>query len=122
MTTIVVTVPMGVLLSSNGREHWGEKARRTKELRRIGRNLARGLGPLVGRQRLTVLVAKPNRRGRQEISNLHPTFKALIDGMVDAGLLPDDSDQHLIGPDPRLDPMRSQPGTYEFTFMFEAAS
>ena len=32
-----------------------------------------------------------------------PTLKALVDGLVDAGLLPDDDARHLQGPDMRLD-------------------
>lgn len=31
-------------------------------------------------------------------------LKALVDGLVDAGLLPDDDARHLQGPDMRLDP------------------
>lgn len=38
---------------------------------------------------------------RQDVSNFFPTFKAIIDGFCDAGILVDDSDSHLIGPDPR---------------------
>jgi len=38
---------------------------------------------------------------RRDVSNYFPTFKACIDGFVDAGILDDDSDAHVIGPDPR---------------------
>ena len=39
----------------------------------------------------------PDRR-RRDRSNLAPTVKALMDGMIDAGLLPDDADRYLDGP------------------------
>lgn len=47
-----------------------------------------------------------------------------IDGMVHPpyvhrGLLPDDNDQYLTGPDPR--PGGVTPGRYRFTFEFEEA-
>ncbi|ROP45933.1 hypothetical protein [Pseudokineococcus lusitanus] len=41
---------------------------------------------------------------RRDPANSAPTVKALVDGLVDAGrgLLPDDDDRHLLGPDLRL--------------------
>ena len=36
-----------------------------------------------------------------------PALKALVDGLVDAGLLPDDSTAHLQGPDTRGDSRRT---------------
>ena len=42
---------------------------------------------------------------RRDAHNYYPTLKALIDGLVgDYGLLPDDSDNHLVGPDLRRGP------------------
>jgi Holliday junction resolvase RusA-like endonuclease len=38
---------------------------------------------------------------RRDVQNLQPTSKAICDGLVDAGLLIDDDDLHLIGPDNR---------------------
>jgi crossover junction endodeoxyribonuclease RusA len=38
---------------------------------------------------------------RREVSNLQPTSKAIVDGLVDAQLIPDDDDTHVIGPDNR---------------------
>ncbi|QIN94371.1 RusA-like resolvase [Arthrobacter phage Abba] len=38
---------------------------------------------------------------RREVSNLQPTAKGIIDGFVKAGLLPDDRDEMLDGPDMR---------------------
>lgn len=43
-----------------------------------------------------------DKRVRRDPHNYYPTLKALIDGLIDYGLLPDDSHQYLIGPDLRL--------------------
>lgn len=37
----------------------------------------------------------------RDVHNLYPTIKALIDGLIDYGLLPDDSHHYLVGPDLR---------------------
>lgn len=37
----------------------------------------------------------------RDVHNLYPTIKALVDGLIDYGLLPDDSHQYLVGPDLR---------------------
>ena len=47
--------------------------------------------------RVEVEFAYPDRR-RRDRSNLAPTVKALMDGLIDAGLLPDDADRFLDGP------------------------
>lgn len=41
-------------------------------------------------------------RRRRDCHNYYPTLKAIVDGLVDYGLLPDDSHQYLIGPDIRM--------------------
>jgi crossover junction endodeoxyribonuclease RusA len=53
--------------------------------------------------------------------NYYPTLKACIDGFVDAGLLPDDSSEYLIGPDVRMgQPLPKKPfgPVGEITFVF----
>lgn len=52
---------------------------------------------------LTITVSWPNHH-RRDVANLMPTFKALIDGAIDAHVLPDDDDTHLVGPDLRVTP------------------
>jgi len=44
-------------------------------------------------------------RRRRDPHNYYPTLKALIDGLVDYGLVPDDSHQYLVGPDVRYGPV-----------------
>ena len=104
--THTVTIPVDLkaeALSANGREHWSVRKARTKVLRdkaKVGA-LAAHIPPM-SRAHLTVTVHWPDRR-RRDVANLSPTIKALVDGMVtDAGLLPDDSDAYLVGPDLRV--------------------
>ena len=59
--------------------------------------------PSLERARLVAWVRFPDGR-RRDLHNYMPTLKALVDGLVDAGLLPDDDVRHLQGPDMRLDP------------------
>lgn len=59
-----------------------------------------------GRVRITVTYRFPDRR-RRDVGNLYPyVAKPLVDGLVDAQVIPDDDDRHLIGPDLRRIPNR----------------
>jgi hypothetical protein len=56
--------------------------------------------------RITVTIRFPDLR-RRDVSNLYPyVAKPLVDGLIDARILPDDDDLHIIGPDMRRDPER----------------
>ena len=58
-------------------------------------------GPLF--QRAHVLgILHPARDNRCDPANWYPSFKAAIDGIVDAGLLEDDDHTRVVGPDMRL--------------------
>lgn len=46
---------------------------------------------------------------RRDPHNFYPTIKAVVDGLVDYGLLPDDSHPHLIGPDLRMGDVVTNP-------------
>lgn len=89
------------LLTANDKPHWGRKAALTKQLRRWGYLLGReGRGVArfhLTRARVVFEFAYPDRR-RRDRHNLAPTVKAMMDGLIDAGLLPDDSDRYLDGP------------------------
>ena len=47
---------------------------------------------------------------RRDPHNYYPTLKALVDGLVDYGLIPDDSHEYLIGPDLRYGPLADGKG------------
>jgi hypothetical protein len=49
-------------------------------------------------------VYHPARGGRVDPANYYPTFKACVDGIVDAAVIADDDSTRLIGPDMRRGP------------------
>jgi len=89
---LVLSVHRTNVLTSNQRRHYQDTARATKVLRLTGKLNAesQGLKPMT-RVHLHVFVGWPDRR-RRDVPNLWPTIKALVDGIVDAGILPDDND------------------------------
>ena len=119
MTPFIRLHPSEVL-NANQRMYWAAKARLTASLRARATIAWRQAGsPQMSRARCTLTVDYPNRRKR-EVDNLQPTWKALIDGMVNPGvrgLLPDDSDDYLRGP--HAEPGDVTPGTFTFTFHFD---
>ena len=98
--TIRLRIRMADRVSENDRDHWRVKARRMKTIRLIGHLTARGRAPMQ-RAELVARIGWPDRRDR-DAHNIMPTLKAAIDGIVkDAGLLVDDNDRYLTGPDLR---------------------
>lgn len=93
---IYLKVPTSDLLTSNqARVHWATRARRVKNIRTAAHMVCQRfafepLPPVT----CEVEVTWPDRR-RRDTHNLQPSVKAAIDGIVDAGLLKDDSDEHL---------------------------
>ena len=56
---------------------------------------------------------------RRDSANFQGAIKPIIDGIVSAGLLPDDDITHLVGPDVRIDPaVRTSPGTVHIALKF----
>lgn len=98
-----VELPSGLeLLNANQRLHWRTRSPRTKALREAAKMLALSMRiPLLNRAHIVGEFRPPDRR-RRDVANLYPSFKAAIDGLVDAAVLVDDDDTHLVGPDMRL--------------------
>jgi len=97
--TLHFELPRPLILNANQRQHWAKKAAVTRDLRALARLQARHLPPMT-RAHLVVHVGWADKRKR-DVSNIEPTLKALVDGIVDAGVLEDDDDAHLVGPDLR---------------------
>lgn len=97
----VLPLTRSKLLTANDKMHWAARAKLTKQLRQWGYLLGRegeGVARLgLTHARVEVEFAYPDRR-RRDRHNLAPTVKAVMDGLIDAGLLPDDADQFLDGP------------------------
>lgn len=123
MVSLTFGVPAPLWLTANDRLHWADKSRRTRALRQAARlvtlaAIRKREAVRLQRADVTATVHYPTAR-RQDPANANPTVKALIDGCVDAGLLPDDDAQHL----PSLafrrgDPTR-QPGFYRIVLTFD---
>lgn len=103
MTTIEIDVPREWYMSANQRLHWAVKARQTRWLRQLGSNTGKGVRLGYDKARVIAYVAYPKSTGRADPGNSSPTIKAIIDGLIDAGPLPDDDHKHLVGPDYRRD-------------------
>lgn len=56
--------------------------------------------PKLGRAHILAELRFADARNR-DVHNLYPTIKAIVDGLIDFGLLPDDSHHYLVGPDLR---------------------
>lgn len=96
------------MLNANDRLHYMAKARRVETLRQMAgwhgkawRNKQKLKAPLDHRVWCVVRLSFP-RLGRRDALNFSDLVKPLVDGLVDAGVLADDSDTHLVGPDIRI--------------------
>lgn len=109
-----ITLPAGLkLLNANQRMHHKPKAKLTAAIRDAAMEavsdnpalmaaLARAKpGPLY--QRAHILgILRPATARRADPANWYPSFKAAVDGLVDAGLFDDDDHTRVVGPDMRL--------------------
>lgn len=98
--TYTVALPAGLpLLNANERLHWRTKHKRTQAIADAAIVMARNAKiPALDRVTITV-VYHPAAKRRLDPHNWYPTVKAAIDGIVRAGVLPDDDHTHLLGVD-----------------------
>lgn len=100
----VIRLAASDVLNLNDREHWRLKANKSKHIRQLAKQIARASrAPHLKRALLTVEIAFPDRK-RRDPHNWMATVKPIVDGLVDAGVLPDDDAKHLLGPDLRRHP------------------
>ena len=118
MIAITVEIPAAWFLSANDRPHWAEKARRTKWIRAAAYIAARGRPPIPTPTLVKLVIHRPKGGRLRDPDNAQPTWKACIDGIVDAKLLPDDSHEHVLGPVARLASHNRQDDKYLFEFVF----
>jgi len=98
----VVLLPVLDLLNANQGLHWRTRSKRTKTIRNAAALMARSMGvPPLQRAHIYGFYLPTDAR-RRDPANWAPSAKAAVDGLVDAGVLPDDDDKHLTGPDMRL--------------------
>ena len=87
-------------LNANQRLHWAHKAKLTKQIRNAVTLLARDV-PFLDRIQVRLDWVVTDKRRRDE-DNLFPTFKACIDGLVDADVVPDDTSDFVVREHPRI--------------------
>ena len=97
----VIRLAAADVLSLNQRKHWAQATGKRRAIRQLAEQTARlSRAPHLQRARLVIHVAFPDRR-RRDPHNFMATAKPIVDGLVDAGVLPDDDHTHLAGPDMR---------------------
>ncbi|QMU97816.1 hypothetical protein FVO59_11820 [Microbacterium esteraromaticum] len=92
-------------LNANQRLHWAKKANLTRLVRNSTAIRAFHLGTA---EHITVqLTWVVTDKRRRDSDNIYPTFKAMCDGLVDAGIVPDDTPEYM---DKRAPFIRHEPG------------
>jgi Holliday junction resolvase RusA-like endonuclease len=95
VTTFRIELPAGMpLLNANGREHWTKRANLVSTIRMTARNLSSHI-PRLDKVKIRAIYYAPNNR-RRDMSNLFPSVKSAVDGLVDSGVLKDDSDRYVV--------------------------
>lgn len=84
-------------LTMNDRKHWRERAKATRLMRQAASWQARAARLPADLPHVTVALTwvVKDRIRRDGGENLAPTFKALLDGLVDYGLVADDDQKHV---------------------------
>lgn len=104
MTGLELTIPAPCdWINSNQRSHFYQTAQRTRQWRNAActaAELVAGWRTFEGPVRIVCTFHK-TRAGRWDAGNLYPTAKAIVDGLVDAGVIPDDNNDWVTGPDMR---------------------
>lgn len=91
-------------ISMNDRSHWSQSGPVVKQWRMVtAAAVRRAQVPSMTRARVTLHCTPPNAN-RRDRTNLVATYKACLDGVVDAGRIPDDSPAYLDDQMPVLRP------------------
>lgn len=91
-------------ITANNRLHWAQRARIVKDLRTEAFLRARSQR-LPSADKITFrLHYRPRDNRRRDVGNLMPTHKALLDGIVDAGIVEDDTPRYVDELMPRIHP------------------
>jgi crossover junction endodeoxyribonuclease RusA len=90
-------------LSLNDRGHWAARHRRVREVRRVAAALVRAQHiPRLDRCEVTLHYVPRDGRTR-DTDNLVATLKPIADGIVDAGVVKDDSPAFMAKPEPVIE-------------------
>ena len=114
--TLVIPAPARWLNLNNRRDRRTETPDRSTWRDTAGWRAKQAKLPHLQHAHITATLRFRENRVRRDPHNYTPTLKAVIDGLVDVGLLPDDDATHLIGPDIRL----GEPGKPAVELLIEA--
>ena len=114
-TPFVITLPAGLyLINANQRIHEKARARLTKKIRAAAMEAvsecpslmdalaAAKPDPLFARAHILGVLCPSTYGRRRDPAIWYGSFKAAVDGLVDAGLFEDDDHTRVVGPDMRL--------------------
>lgn len=101
MTTTITLTPPAEFINVNQRYHWRKKAKLTKAWRDAARLAALDTYTGVWETARVVCSIRFATNHRRDAGNYYPTAKAIVDGLVDAAVFPDDDDSRIVGPDMR---------------------
>lgn len=91
-------------LTLNGRQHWARKKDLIRDIRWSVHQLARAAKiPPCHRVHVTLHYV-PRATRRRDADNLVATLKPCLDGLVDAGLVADDTPEYVTWTPPVIDP------------------
>ena len=115
MTTYTLKLPWDKPpMNLNDRyRHWSEKSNLTKEVRLVGKTLGKMLRRSTGKPFDYMVVElhwRPERNHRRDPSNYHATQKPLLDGLVDAGVVKDDTPKYVEEKTPVIHPADKELG------------
>ena len=114
--TLPIDIPRTCWWSANDRLHWRARATRTKRLRETAAIAWQQAGhPTFTRAHITATVHYPGDYRADPANIISTVIKAIVDGVVDAGALPDDDHAHLIGPDARRGPKTGSRSLWRIT-------
>jgi crossover junction endodeoxyribonuclease RusA len=111
---LTIALPRGLrLINANQRQHYRDKAKHAAAIRAAAQETVTENPTIMAAlaaakpealfQRAHILgIYRPATARRADPANWYPSFKAAVDGLVDAGLLDDDDHEHVVGPDMRL--------------------
>jgi crossover junction endodeoxyribonuclease RusA len=96
--------------SANDRDHWRVKARKVQNIRSVALLSTDDYDVRPCTRIAVELTYVPRDKRRRDPDNLVvPLFKALVDGIVDAGIVPDDTPEYVIRSMPQILPPDGDP-------------
>ena len=87
-------------INANVREHRHQVVKKTAAWRKAAAERSADIPPFTGQVQIIAHIYK-RRGGIYDPNNLNMTTKAIVDGLVDSGVLAADDYHHVLGPDHR---------------------